>query len=62
MVPVFKGKGAVLECKQPHRYQTDETYNQAMGKNYRRLREITEIAENQFNSDQANQLSNISLH
>ena len=36
MVPIFKGKGDVLECNNVlQRYQTDEPYNEVMGKNDR---------------------------
>ena len=63
IVRTFKGKGDVLECNNYRGIKlmshTMELWERMMEA---RLREITNIADNQFDSDQANRLQNRSLH
>ena len=63
MVPIFKCMGDVLDCNNyrviklmSHNMKSWERLVEA------RLRETTMIAENNLDSDQANQPQNLSLH
>ena len=63
MEPIFKDNGDVLEC---NNYIGIKVMSQTMKlweiRIEARLGEITKIAENQFDSDQANQRQNLYLH